>query len=98
VRCCLEYQNLDKFCDKNALKEGAVLINATGTGTLGRSIVFPGVPGEVYMADSHVMVIEVNDQIILPRYLQVYLSLPETQVILYRDCVNGSTNQIELSK
>lgn len=36
--------------------------------------------------------------LILPRYLQVYLSLPETQTVLYRDCVNGSTNQIELSK
>lgn len=94
----VKFQNPDKFSDRNTLKEDSVLVNATGTGTLGRSIVFPGVPGEIYMADSHVMVIDVNDQIILPRYLQVYLSLPETQTVLYRDCVNGSTNQIELSK
>ena len=94
----VKFQNPDKFNDRNMLKEDSVLVNATGTGTLGRSVVFPGVQGEIYMADSHVMVIDVNDLIILPRYLQVFLSLPETQTVLYRDCVNGSTNQIELSK
>ena len=94
----VKYQNSERFNDKNILKNDAVLINATGTGTLGRSIVFPGVTGEKYMADSHVMVVEVNAQMIHPRFFQIFLSLPNSQSTIYTDCVNGSTNQIELSK
>lgn len=94
----VKYQDPEKFNTKNVLKPGAVLINATGTGTLGRSFVFPGIEGETFMADSHVMVVDVNEEIVLPRFIQVFLSLPDTQNTIYTDCVNGSTNQIELSK
>ena len=72
-------------------------MNATGTGTLGRSYIFEETEG-IYTADSHVAVLYPDENLLLPRFLQVFFSLPTTQETIYTDCVNGSTNQIELSK
>ena len=92
-----KYQSEDKFKEDNMLTPGTVLLNATGTGTLGRSYVFDETDG-VYMADSHVAIFHLKPDIMIPRFLQVFFSLDSTQKIIYADCVNGSTNQIELSK
>ena len=51
----VKYQNEAKFKTENKLRDGAVLLNATGTGTLGRSYIFQGQSG-TYMADGHVSV------------------------------------------
>ena len=93
----VKYQNPAKFKMENTLKDGAVLLNATGTGTLGRSYIFHGYSG-TYMADGHVSVFYTKDDVILPRILQVFFSLPSTQDTIYANCVSGTTNQIELSK
>lgn len=93
----IKYQDEERFKQENRLMMGAVLLNATGTGTLGRSYVFEE-NDETYMADSHVSVFYTKPDIMLPRFLQVFFSLPATQKAIYDDCVNGSTNQIELSK
>lgn len=93
----VKYQDEAKFKNSNRLTAGAVLLNATGTGTLGRSYVFEETDG-IFTADSHVAVFYPNENILLPRILQVFFSLPTTQETIYADCVNGSTNQIELSK
>ena len=93
----VKYQDESKFKPSNRLRVGAVLLNATGTGTLGRSYVFEEKDGD-FMADSHVAVFYPAPKILLPRFLQVFFSLPSTQETIYTDCVNGSTNQIELSK
>lgn len=93
----VKYQDEECFKNENRLLEGAVLLNATGTGTLGRSYVFEEIEG-TYMADSHVSVFYTKADIMIPRFLQVFFSLPTTQKAIYDDCVNGSTNQIELSK
>ena len=93
----VKYQNATKFRAENRLRDGAVLLNATGTGTLGRSYVFQGHSG-IYMADGHVSVFYTRDDVLLPRMLQVFFSLPTTQDTIYANCVSGTTNQIELSK
>lgn len=93
----VKYQNEVKFKSENTLKEGAVLLNATGTGTLGRSYIFQGQSG-TYMADGHVFVFYTKEDVLLPRILQVFFSLPATQDTIYVNCVSGTTNQIELSK
>ena len=93
----VKYQNEVKFKTENTLKEGAVLLNATGTGTLGRSYIFQGQSG-IYMADGHVSVFYTKEDVLLPRMLQVFFSLPSTQDTIYANCVSGTTNQIELSK
>ena len=83
---------------KLILEPGDVLINSTGTGTLGRAQVFEIESNDVkYITDSHVTVLRGTEKI-LPHFFQMILSLPETQSRIYADCVNGSTNQIELSK
>ena len=83
---------------KLTLEPGDVLINSTGTGTLGRAQVFDIGADEIeYITDSHVTVLRGTEKI-LPQFFQMILSLPETQSRIYADCVNGSTNQIELSK
>lgn len=93
----VKYQDESKFKAGNRLQVGAVLLNATGTGTLGRSYIFEETNG-IFMADSHVAVFYPDENLLLPRFLQVFFSLPTTQATIYADCVNGSTNQIELSK
>lgn len=93
----VKYQNETKFKKENTLRDGAVLLNATGTGTLGRSYIFQGQNG-TYMADGHVSVFYTKEDILLPRMLQVFFSLPSTQDTIYTNCVSGTTNQIELSK
>ena len=93
----VKFQNEAKFKLENTLQEGAVLLNATGTGTLGRSYVFQGHSG-TYMADGHVSVFYTKEDVLLPRVLQVFFSLPATQDVIYANCVSGTTNQIELSK
>ena len=99
----IKYENV-KFHDstskkaKLTLEPGDVLINSTGTGTLGRAQVFDIGADEIeYITDSHVTVLRGTEKI-LPQFFQMILSLPETQSRIYADCVNGSTNQIELSK
>jgi len=93
----VKYQNEAKFKPENKLRDGAVLLNATGTGTLGRSYIFQGESG-TYMADGHVSVFYTKSDVLLPRMLQVFFSLPSTQDTIYANCVSGTTNQIELSK
>lgn len=93
----VKFQDETKFKIGNRLKAGAVLLNATGTGTLGRSYIFEETEG-IFTADSHVAVLYPDENLLLPRFLQVFFSLPMTQETIYTDCVNGSTNQIELSK
>ena len=93
----VKYQNEELFKEENKLLNGAVLLNATGTGTLGRSCVFTKAEG-VYMADGHVSIFYTDPTLMYPRFLQVFFSLPETQKHIYSECVNGSTNQIELSR
>ena len=84
--------------DERILISGDILLNSTGTGTLGRAVIFVDEAKKRYVADTHVTVIRTDAKQILPEYLTSFLSLPDTQEYIYTGCVNGSTNQIELSK
>ena len=74
-----------------------ILITSTGTGTLGRCNVYNGGNGK-YLADGHVSILRVNEEIINPIFFKYYFMQERIQKKLYSECVNGSTNQIELSK
>lgn len=78
------------------LKKEDILINSTGTGTLGRAIVF-NEEGK-FTADSHVTIFRTNKKLLNPRYFVLFLETQKGQKELYQKCVSGSTNQIELSK
>ncbi len=81
---------------KGVLFREDVLINSTGTGTLGRVGVF-NLLG-TYMADSHVTIIRPDTQRISSYYLKYLLQTPLYQILIYTTMVAGSTNQVELSR
>lgn len=93
-----------KYCDprfflslneKLILKKGDLLINSTGTGTLGRVLYFE----KDFLAtiDSHITLIRVNTNCI-GKYFYYQFATSNFQNILSIYCVTGSTNQIELSR
>lgn len=89
----------EEFIDKikgEFLDRGDIVINSTGTGTLGRALVLKNIKSNSYVADSHITVIKVNE-CANPVYITTLLEFKNIQSQVYAKCVNGSTNQIELS-
>lgn len=75
---------------------GDVLINSTGTGTIGRSVLFKQ-DGCDYIVDGHVTVARPRRTDLVGRWLNDVLRSPAGQRYLEARCYAGSTNQIELS-
>lgn len=75
---------------------GDVLLNSTGTGTIGRSCIFEH-PGS-FMVDGHVTVLRAERSKVDPRWLNLALRSSWGQRHLESHCYTGSTNQIELSR
>ena len=93
----LDPSTLYKWDDKYKLQEGDVLMNSTGTGTVGRTRLFHSDSLGTYpfvVPDSHVSVIRTFD-CIESKYIHAYLSSKDTQRYL-EDNLAGSTNQKEL--
>jgi type I restriction enzyme, S subunit len=81
---------------KGLLHYGDLLMNSTGTGTLGRTALFEE-PGH-HVADSHVTIIRVDPDRMHASFLRYLLSTTLYQGYIYADLVSGATNQIELSQ
>lgn len=83
---------------KNALRAelGDVLLNSTGTGTIGRSCIFNAV-GK-FVVDGHVTVLRVDKTRVDPRWIDAMLRSRWGQQHLESHCFTGSTNQLELSR
>ncbi|WP_223590020.1 restriction endonuclease subunit S [Pseudomonas sp. A-R-19] len=83
---------------RNVLRpeSGDVLLNSTGTGTIGRSVVF-NAPG-TFIVDGHVTVMRPRADIADSRWLNSVLRMPALQRHLERFCFAGSTNQLELNR
>ncbi|WP_079000461.1 restriction endonuclease subunit S [Streptomyces sp. AS58] len=75
---------------------GDVLVNSTGTGTIGRSVIFRE-DGARYVVDGHVTVARPREKDLIGRWLNDILRSPQGQRYLEARCYAGSTNQIELS-
>lgn len=73
---------------------GDILINSTGTGTLGRSCLVQDIFEETTW-DSHVTLLRPDRRVAHPKYLSWYIASQEDRLIKLS---TGSTNQIELSK
>ncbi len=78
------------------LQKNDVLINSTGTGTLGRVAHVREQPTTPMFADGHVTIIRDSAQRFEPRYLFYVLSIQQEQITV--ECAEGATNQIELSR
>jgi len=83
---------------RNVLRpeSGDVLLNSTGTGTIGRSVVF-GHDG-AFIVDGHVTVLRPKPESADGRWLNIVLRTSWGQRHLERFCYAGSTNQLELSR
>ena len=79
------------------LQHNDVLLNSTGTGTLGRVGVYdPAInPYEQAVADSHVTVIRADQRLVLPLFIKYVLSSSVFQAIII-DAGTGTTKQQEL--
>lgn len=80
--------------NKGLVKNGDLLINSTGTGTLGRIGILKD--DNRYFADTHVTIFRPNKT--NSDFLMYLLQDPAWQDYLYASSVTGSTNQIELSR
>jgi type I restriction enzyme S subunit len=89
--------NPDVPVTKGRLHVGDVLMNSTGTGTLGRVGVFEAADDN-FVADGHVTVIRPRQEVALTHFLAYLLGSQEFQWLVYSQLVAGSTNQIELSR
>jgi type I restriction enzyme, S subunit len=76
---------------------GDVLLNSTGTGTIGRSCVFPAGLGK-FMVDGHVTVVRPRPELADGRIINEFLKSDQGQRLLETRCFTGSTNQVELSR
>ncbi|WP_367357680.1 restriction endonuclease subunit S, partial [Mesotoga sp.] len=81
---------------KGLLKKGDLLLNSTGTGTLGRALLFN--LDRVCIADSHVTIVRCNRKLMIPSFLRLLVETPLYQSKILNELVAGSTNQIELSR
>ena len=75
---------------------GDVLLNSTGTGTIGRSCVFDS-QGK-FIVDGHVTVLRPKREVATSEWLNCILGSHYGQQHLETFCYSGSTNQIELSR
>lgn len=92
-----KYQALTNVTDwKGLLRKGDVVMNSTGTGTLGRIGVFN--EEGTWIADGHVTIIRCQDAALHPIFAKYLLSTPLYQRYIYATLVSGSTNQVELSR
>ena len=79
------------------LRSDDILINSTGTGTIGRVNQW-SYPDVHAVADSHITVLRVKEESLNAKYVRYFLSSESGQRYLESVCYTGSTNQIELSK
>lgn len=76
--------------------QGDVLLNSTGTGTIGRSCTF--VAGRNFVVDGHVTLVRPKPHKADGRWIESLLRSPWGQAHLEARCFSGSTNQVELSR
>lgn len=78
------------------LRENDVLVNSTGTGTLGRVCHLNFKPETDFFADGHVTILRDSKGVLKTRYLFYVLSIQQERITV--ECSEGATNQIELSR
>ena len=78
------------------LRDGDVLWNSTGTGTIGRAVVYHALAGhERVLVDTHVTIVRADAYD--PKLLKYWIESPAIQKLLV-DMQEGSTNQVELNR
>ena len=91
----IDESTIDKYQAERFLKNGDLLWNSTGDGTVGRLIEFKNSTGfKKVVVDSHVTIVRLLKPLI-PAFFLTYLS---TEMVQDNLVVSGSTKQTELNK
>ena len=90
---------VSKYADERILKDGDLLWNSTGLGTLGRMAVYDSAKNRYgwAVADSHVTVIRTREDWLDHRFAFAYFAGPSVQSVI-EDQASGSTKQKELAQ
>ncbi|EHV5554003.1 restriction endonuclease subunit S [Vibrio parahaemolyticus] len=92
------HQPIKALKASSILKEQDILINSTGTGTLGRAGLWVSPDKKTYFVDTHITRLELKAGVCMAGLLVEFFNTAYFQRQLYSECVSGSTNQIELNK
>ena len=90
---------VSKYADERILKDGDLLWNSTGLGTLGRMAVYDSAKNRYgwAVADSHVTVVRTREDWLDYRYAFAYFAGPSVQSVI-EEQASGSTKQKELAQ
>ena len=93
----IDPETVEKYGEERILKDGDLLWNSTGLGTLGRMAIYDSSKNEYgwAVADSHVTVIRARDDWFDYRFAFAYFAGPSVQSVV-EDQASGSTKQKEL--
>ncbi|MGU5754497.1 restriction endonuclease subunit S [Aeromonas caviae] len=87
----------DKWDELRHIREGDILWNSTGTGTIGRACHIDQTQlSKAKVVDSHITIVRTN-KLVESRFAFYWIMHPEIQGNI-NGLYNGSTNQVELSK
>lgn len=87
----------DKWDELRYIREGDILWNSTGTGTIGRACHIDQTQlSKAKVVDSHITIVRTN-KLVESRFAFYWIMHPEIQGNI-NGIYNGSTNQVELSK
>ncbi|MBA4313264.1 MAG: restriction endonuclease subunit S [Chlorobiaceae bacterium] len=93
----LKYHDPDvKIREDIFIRKGDIVVNSTGDITIGRAYYFKKEWPKLFV-DSHVTILRLRKDILLPEFLIYLFPLPEYQKQIY-SLVTGATGQLELSK
>ncbi|HEX7902633.1 MAG TPA: restriction endonuclease subunit S [Chitinophagaceae bacterium] len=82
-----------KFAQEKRLRDMDILINSTGVGTAGRVGFF--LEKDLFLVDSHVSIVRLNQAVVNPKFVFYNLRKKEEEIENYAE---GSTGQIELGR
>lgn len=95
----IDDDSIDAYGKERFLRDGDLLWNSTGTGTVGRVAIAEDVAKSQTVADSHVTVVRLASS--LPRYVWCVIASPWVQARIHPahpdSLVSGTTQQVELS-
>ncbi len=94
----LKYHDENKKVDKrHFIKKNDVLINSTGTGTVGRVYHINYEP-DLMFADSHITIVRTNEELLISRFLYYQMRTTQFQAMILNEFLAGSTGQVEFNK
>lgn len=91
------HNNEIKVDSRHFVKKNDLLINSTGTGTVGRVYHFKFQPEKMFV-DSHITIIRTDENKLRSRFLYYQMRTNKFQNMILNEFLAGSTGQVEFNK